>query len=452
MKIKTRLSLTLSIIASAFFLAFGITVYWLSSNHQKHEFQIRLEERVNITEKIFLEKDSFSPAELKKITNQFLHSLPEETEEVVEINPNKEPSFKYNYPKEVLGKLLSLRNLYFEVDNLQGVSKKFRIKGATYLVIVTALDKVALQNLVFLRNIILLLTLFSIPLIFVGSFAITKRMLLPISKKIEKANTISASNIHQRLKVYNPNDELGKLAIAFNNLLNRLEASFESQKAFIRSASHEIRNPVTAIMGEAEITMSKSRTAEEYKRSLSTILIEAEALNSSVNNLLELSKVNAYDGNIEFEKIPFATLLNEIKESFDFINPTNKIKLIIPTQIGNKLISVMGNKNLLKTAIINLYDNACKFSTNQIVSVSLTYDEFRLKLIIKDDGIGILAKDIHKIIAPFYRGNNAIKIKGSGIGLTLSSRIIQLHKGTLKIQSEVNLGTEVHIELPLQSD
>jgi signal transduction histidine kinase len=112
----------------------------------------------------------------------------------------------------------------------------------------------------------------------------------------------------------------------------------------------------------------------------------------------------------------------------------------------------MGNKNLLKTAIINLYDNACKFSTNQIVSVSLTYDEFRLKLIIKDDGIGILAKDIHKIIAPFYRGNNAIKIKGSGIGLTLSSRIIQLHKGTLKIQSEVNLGTEVHIELPLQSD
>jgi len=71
MKIKTRLSLTLSIIASAFFLAFGITVYWLSSNHQKHEFQIRLEERVNITEKIFLEKESFSPAELKKITNQF---------------------------------------------------------------------------------------------------------------------------------------------------------------------------------------------------------------------------------------------------------------------------------------------------------------------------------------------------------------------------------------------
>ena len=205
-------------------------------------------------------------------------------------------------------------------------------------------------------------------------------------------------------------------------------------------------------MGEAEITISKSRTAEEYKRSLSTILIEAEALNSSVNNLLELSKVNAYDGNIEFEKIPFTTLLDEIKKSFDFINPTNKIKLIIPTQIGNKLISVMGNKNLLKTAIINLYDNACKFSDNQIVSVSLIYDEFRLKLIIKDDGIGILAKDIHKIRAPFYRGNNAIKIKGSGIGLTLSSRIIQLHKGTLKIQSEENLGTEVHIELPLQSN
>lgn len=450
MKIKTRLALTLSIIASAFFLAFGITVYWLSSNHQKHEFQIRLEERVNITEKIFLEKESFSPAELKKITNQFLHSLPEETEEVVEIKPNKEPSFKYNYPKSVQEELVSNKNLYFEVNDFQGISKIFRVKGKNYLVIVTAIDKVALQNLVFLRNIILLLTVFSIPLIFVGSFAITKRMLLPISKKIEKANTISASNIHQRLKVYNANDELGKLAIAFNNLLNRLEASFESQKAFIRRASHEIRNPVTAIMGEAEITISKSRTSKEYIRSLSTILSEAETLSSSVNNLLELSKVDALDGNIKFEKISFNKLLLEIEESFEFINPLHKIKLHIPIQAKNESIAIMGNRNLLKIAIINLFDNACKFSENKEVNVSLIHEKYRLKLVIIDQGIGILPKDQNKIMEPFYRGNNAMKIKGSGIGLALCSKIIKLHYGRMNIKSEVNLGTEVYIFLPLK--
>ena len=449
MKISTRLPITFSIIASAIFIAFGLTVYLFSSNYRKHDFQERLKGRVVITEKIFLEKESFSATELKKITNQFLHTLPMETEEVVQINTSLVPVFKYEYPEDVKNKLPLSNTFSFEDSETQGESRIFKVKGKNYLIIVTAVDQVGLQNLSFLKNIIILLVLLGIPLIFLASFIMARRALLPISKKIDKANTISASNLHQRLNVHNPDDELGKMAIAFNKLLDRLEASFEAQKLFIRNASHEIRNPLTAIMGEAEIINSKVRTTEEYQKSISTILSEAETLNSTVNNLLQLSKVEANEDKISYESIHFEDFLIEIKKSFDFLNPKNKVLISIENGEVNDLIS--GNWNLLKTAILNLFDNACKFSSNNEVKVVLRKDKNELILTIKDTGIGIKKKDIERILIPFYRGNNAINTKGSGIGLSLSSKIIILHQGILKIQSDIGSGTEVQVILPLIS-
>jgi len=452
MKISTRLSVTYSVIASAIFIAFGLTVYLFSSDYRKHDFQERLKERVVVTEKIFLEKETFSPSELEKITNQFLHTLPEETEEVLLLQDSITPLFKYSYPEDVRDKLVTIDTFNFENSDLQGSSRIFQVNGKDYLIIVTAVDQIGLQNLSFLRGIILLLGLIGIPLIFIGSFVITKKALLPISRKIDKANTISATNLHQRLKVFNPNDEIGKLAIAFNKLLDRLEASFQAQKLFIRNASHEIRNPLTAIMGEAEVAISRSRTNEEYHESLSTILVEAETLNATVTNLLQLSKVAASEESIQYEAVLFDELLLEIKEGFDFLNPENQVELNISNETENKDYSIIGNRNLLKTAIINLFDNACKFSFNKKVKVQLMNDNSQLVLSIKDVGIGIVEKDIEKILTPFYRGNNALRIKGSGIGLSLCSKIISLHKGILEVQSQIEIGTKVYVKLPLLQD
>jgi len=450
MKIRTRLSVSFSLIASAIFIAFAFTVYLFSANYRQHDFQERLKERVVITEKIFLEKESFSQVELAKINNEFLHTLPQETEEVLLLQPDNVPTFKHNYPQEVRSKLIAQNDYDFYDSDLQGTSRIFQVGGKDYLIIVTAIDEVGLQNLSFLKNVILLLVIIGIPLIFVGSFMITKRALLPISKKIDKANTISISNMHQRLNVYNPNDELGKMAIAFNKLLDRLEASFEAQKSFIRNASHEIRNPLTTIIGEAEVAISKSRTQEEYVDSLQVILVEAETLNSTVNNLLNLSKVSANEENIQFEPIQFDSFLFDIKETFNFLIPENQVTLNLSSETKSELYTISGNKNLLVSAIVNLFDNACKFSSNRLVVVSLTADHSQLTLSIKDQGIGIIPQDIEMIMTPFYRGNNAIKIKGSGIGLSLSSKIIDLHRGKLEIQSQIDVGTEVHVKLPVQ--
>lgn len=447
MKISTRLAITFSIISSVIFIAFGLTVYVFESNYRQQSFQERLKQRVVITEKIFLEKESFSPIDFEKITNQFLHTLPEETEEVIQIEKNFEPVFKYKYPKEVKSDLSKNNTLEFEYSEIQGESRIFNVKGKEYLIIVTAVDYVGLKNLSFLKNIIIILVLLGVPLISIGSFIIARRALLPISKKVDKANTITATNLHQRLNVHNPNDEIGNMAIAFNKLLDRLEESFETQKSFIRNASHEIRNPLTAIMGEAEVINSRLRSTEEYQKSLTTILSEAETLNLTVNNLLQLSKVNANEESINYHTLQFNDFLIEIKESFDFLNPKNQV--LISVENDSKEFSISGNKNLLKTAILNLFDNACKFSSNNKVKVSLKKDKNWLILSVKDLGIGIENNEVKKIITPFYRGNNVINIKGSGIGLSLTSRIINLHEGVLEINSEIGIGTEVQVILPL---
>ncbi|MFT5821478.1 MAG: signal transduction histidine kinase [Crocinitomix sp.] len=449
MKISTRLSLTFSTISSVIFILFGTGIYLFSSNYRKNDFQDKLKERVLVSEKMFLEKEIFSKEELKKITDQFLHTLPQETEEMVEIKPNESGVFKYTYPQKIREDALSNEAYYFEDAERQGMSRIFPINGKNYLIIVVAVDEVGLQNLSFLGRKIILLILIGIPLIFIGGFIITKRALLPLSKKIAHANNIGVTNLDQRLKVYNANDEIGKLAIAFNKLLDRLEESFDAQKSFISNASHEIKNPLTAIIGQAEVTLSRSRTEEEYLVSLKTILMEAEKLNTTTNNLLQLSKVTANERSVVFESIDFSHFLLEVKESFDFLNSQNAIQLEL--EKANEPLLALVNKELLKTAIFNLFDNACKFSSNADVKVTLDKKGKSVELTISDKGIGIAEKDLQKIFLPFHRGNNALKISGAGIGLSLSSKIIRLHQGTLDVQSQLDKGTQITMKIPLVS-
>tara|TARA_B110000211_G_C14070103_1_gene549501 strand:- start:607 stop:1953 length:1347 start_codon:yes stop_codon:yes gene_type:complete len=441
MKIRTRLSLVFSLISSSIFIGFGFTVYLFSENHRSEDFQDHLEKRVVVTEKIFLEKESFSAIELAKITDQFLHTLSEETEEVVEIIEGVELIFKYDYPEDFIENHETVDVIQYDHNNREGRCRVFNVKGRKYLIIVTATDAVGLKNLSFLKQVILLLVAIGIPFIFLVSFIFTKRELLPLSEKIESANSIEASNLHERLSVYNPNDEIGQMATAFNSLLDRLEAAFEAQKSFISNAAHEIKNPLTAIMGEAEVVLSKEREGEDYVKALKVVLIESERLDNTVNNLLQLSRVLSQDADIRYDDLSLKDFVFEVKSSFDFINPGNEIVI---DDSGNDLM-IRGNKNLLKTVLINLFDNACKFSGNKIVNVSFIEGEDRNVLYIQDSGIGISKDDLEKITIPFYRGKNALQMNGSGIGFSLISIIMKLHCGEIKVESEIGVGTEIKI-------
>lgn len=448
MKISTKIAIVFSLISSTILIVFGLSVYFYSKSHIETSFFERLNKRVVITENYFLEKDSFTPTEFDKIKAQFSNTLNEENEEIIQIKTSIDAVFKYDYPEGVKKKMLSSNTLTFTYGNRQGESKLFKVEDNSYLVIVTASNYTGQKDLTFLMNGILFFVLLGIPILFILFFLITKETLRPITRKIEQANEISATNLHQRLEVVNPKDEIGLTAIAFNRMLDRLEKSFESQTSFISNASHEIRNPLTAIMGEAEIASSQKRTDEEYQASFSIILTESERLNSTLTNLLQLSNVSVNESAIKMETIQLNSFLYELKENFSFVNPNHKIALELPLTNVTVDYKIVGNKGLLKTAILNVFDNACKYSDNNIVTVELKKKNGFVKLTVIDKGIGIPVMDLPNIGTPFKRASNSFSVKGSGIGLALTKKIVTLHQGLIELESIENEGTKVGFSFP----
>ena len=201
MKIRHKLTLYFSLASAIIILGFGVSVYFFSAQYRKSEFFQRLKKRVEIAEKFFLERSTFSDEDYSKIREQFLNTLPNETEEVAALWPGWQGRLKQNYPPDFLESLVTQGEVYFHNDTIQGAARVFHLTDGNYAVLITAVDKVGMRVLTNLRTIITLTILACIAIISILSYYISKRLIWPISRKIHKANTISGSNLHERLIV-----------------------------------------------------------------------------------------------------------------------------------------------------------------------------------------------------------------------------------------------------------
>jgi len=433
-----------SLAAALLLLLFGVAVYFFSAQHRKAEFYNRLQKRVDITEKMFLEKETLNPETYELIRQQFLNTLPEETEEVVPLAGNWKQKLSVVYPDDFLIALQENEEAYFFEQDRQGAGRIFHLNDGNYAVLITAVDKVGISLLANLQNILVLSIAAGIIVMMLMSHYLSGRILQPISAKIKKANTISAKNLHERLRVFNPDDEMGQLAIAFNRLLDRIDLAFNAQKLFVANASHEIRNPLTAIIGEADLALEKNRSEGEYKQALMNIQAEAERLNQLVNNLLQLSAVSSNPQEIKREEFSVNDLVEEAIGVFLDLNPAFRYRL----SLSHHHPRSYGSRSLLQTALINLLDNASKFSGNADVTISVALVPDGVEISVADQGVGIPAEDIPKITQPFFRSENVRKIRGTGIGIPLTVRIIELHHGRFEVTSTLNKGTLVKLVFP----
>lgn len=445
MKIRHKLTLYFSLASALIILIFGIAVYFFSAQYRKNEFFLRLKTRLDITERLFVQQPMQSAGD----GDELISRLPEETEEIIPLNNNWEERTSGTYPSDFLKLLDERREAYFYNDSVQGAGRVILNNDDTVAIVLTAVDKVGNRVLGNLRTMITLAILISVTVISILSYYISKTLIWPISRKIQKANTIGGTNLHERLIVYNPDDELGEMAIAFNKLLDRLEGAFRMQKLFIANASHEIKNPLTAILGEAEVTLDKERTSEEYRESLKNISLEADRLSHLINNLFQLSSVSDSTADIKRMPIMVFDLISESRKKHDLLNPGNQLQVYFdPSSKKNEPV-VYGNRVLLETALINIMDNASKFSSHDKVDVFVTIVRETLIITIEDRGVGIPENDLSKINQPFFRAENVRQIRGTGIGIPLTLRIVELHRGKLEVKSQLNKGTTVKITLPL---
>jgi two-component system OmpR family sensor kinase len=282
----------------------------------------------------------------------------------------------------------------------------------------------------------------------VSGFVLAKKSLSPVIGMSEQAKRISATNLQERLKVSNPCDELGRLAETFNELLSRLDRSFENMREFIADASHELRTPLSIIRGEADVALSQDRSATEYKEALAVIQDEAKRLSFIVDDMLALARADAGQHPLKFEEFYLNDLVEDACRAAQVLAMRKGVALRLDL---NEDVAFHGDEVLLRRLIMNLLDNAIKYTpAGGSVSVRLVSEPERVKFIVSDTGIGIPAESAPHVFERFYRADKARSRAdgGSGLGLAIARWVAEAHKGSIDLISSPDQGSEFIVSLP----
>ncbi len=288
--------------------------------------------------------------------------------------------------------------------------------------------------------------------VFLGYFT-TKKILSPINKITETAREISSSDLGRRLKVSGPDDELKKLALTFNSMLDRLEKSFKSQKQFVSDASHELRTPISVIKGYVDLLDRWGKEKEDVRdEAIDAIKKETENMKQLMENLLLLARGD--DSELKKEEIlfNFNDLIKKIIKEFKLMEADINLKFEEGSQI-----KFYGDKNLFKQLFRIFLDNAVKF-TSQKGEIKIKLDKMNSEefyFSIEDDGPGISKEDLPFIFDRFYQADKSRtrkSKKGSGLGLAIAKQIIESYNGKINIESEEEKGTKFIIVLPLKGN
>lgn len=448
MQIRTRLTLQFISIVIWIMLMSCIAIYYFSASYTEKEFYSRLENRMTTAAKLLIVVEQVDSVLLRIIHDNDAGILPQE--KIIIYNYLNQTLFstddaqEINISTELLDKIRLDKKLKFQKDDFDCLGILYTDKLNRFVVVGAAIDKFGDSKLQNLRNILLAVIGFSVLIVLVAGWFYAGRALAPISQVVEQVDKISVSNLNLRVNEGNGQDEIARLANTFNKMLERLETAFKMQKNFVANASHELRTPLTAITGQLEVALMSKRNTEDYERAIASVLEDIKRLNDLSNRLLSLAQASSEGLENSFSKIRIDELLWQIKDELQKINPDYKVEIIFDEfpEDENKL-TIKGNEHLLKIAIINIMENACKFSDDHRVVLNISFTNEKIILKFSDKGIGIEQDEIAHIFEPFYRGKNAVNTKGYGIGLSLTDRIAKLHGASIEVNSQINQGTTI---------
>jgi signal transduction histidine kinase len=296
----------------------------------------------------------------------------------------------------------------------------------------------------------LFLIIIPVGLIITGfaAYFISKTAFKPITQIAETAKNISGENLDKRLELPKAKDEVRALGEKLNEMIERIDNAFKSQKRFVANASHEIRTPLTVIQTELEILEKKIKD-NEVKESIKIALSEIEGLTKLTNSLLIIAKLDSSQTKLNINQIRIDELIAECAQAMN--HAAIKKEIQINLSIDDPMeIKADGEK--LKSVFLNLIDNAIKYSTNGS-SVKITLKRIvgnKIRISIQDTGPGISSSEIPYIFNRFYRSNEIrAEIRGNGLGLAISKEIVELHRGEITVESKEDEETIFNVILPL---
>lgn len=444
MNLRTKLALQFTLFVCVLFIISSVVTYFLFADFREDSFYHRLENKALKTASRYSDKG---------ISNELLYQLQSQSTlpYVNDLLYNDADSLLFStdinhdlvIDKNILSRINGPKPYKFSQGKFECIGISYTYKNFKLKAIVGAIDENGMAKLNYLLKLQIFGFIIGMVVIFIAGWYFAKRALQPIKQVISQVENITASNLKNRITERKTNDEIDLLILTFNGMLERMEKSFDLQKNFIANASHEIRNPLTAISGQLEVALMKERDAEAYKKVIESTLADSKNINNLFNNLLMMAKTSNMDKSKIFEEVQLDEVMLESRSEVLLHYPGFNIEMIFSNNLESETqLTINGIAPLLKVAFINLLDNACKFSTNKTVKVEFDVDTQGILMVnIKNAGIGILPDDLQNIFNPFKRGKNVSGIKGHGIGLALVQNILAIHNALISVQSEPGIFT-----------
>lgn len=454
MKIQWKIALLFTLVCVSIIAMLSITVYYIANERAFQDFYTRLELRAIIASKINFDINEQNQEAYDNLRRQHVQRLPSEEEFIIRLDTldRVKNSRLYNLTgEEFLQRIVQDKKagLRHDFQFFEGILHEAPGTGVKYLIIVSAINTYAQRFLDNLGRILITVCIGSTIVVFSFGIFFSRQVLAPIRNITNKVNNISVTNLHERLEEGKGTDEISVLAATFNDMLSRLETSFETQNNFVSNASHELNTPLTAIIGEADFALAKQRSPESYDKSLQVIMSEAMKLQAITRGLLELAQIGFSD-RVQYEAVYIDEIIHNCLTVAYNVYPQSPVildKSLSPEDSRNLILQ--GNAQLFELAISNVLLNACKYSSGKPVTLAFGRSTTHVNIIVSDNGIGIPGNEIKHIFDPFFRASNVKQTRGYGIGLPLARNIIRLYKGSIEISSHENIGTEVVIKFPL---
>ncbi len=436
MKLRQRIILLFS---TTFLIVLGLAlfgVYSLSAQYRQQEFLERLKDKTSTTFKLLFEVEEIDQDLLRVFDSNIINSLYEEKillfDSTGTLIYSSVDDTKVLFPEEVVERLQQGEDeITYTEGEFDVYAHVIHEKGKEYFAIGKAYDRYGKDKLEFLFWILVFIFFASIILVSGLIFYITKQLTRPILKLTGDVEQITANNF-RKVEVPPTHDEITSLAIGFNEMLDRVDESFQFQKNLIHHISHELKTPIAVLMSNVERGLNQ-KTVELLRESMEFQRNGLMQMAGVINTLLEISKYESIPERVFEGEVRLMDVIFECTDEIQLLDPEVRIDFELDENVHDSgELTIPGSERMLKIALSNILKNAVNYSEDKHVMVYLEMNTKSVELRIQNNGEVLTQDDQTKLFGHFFRGSNSRKKAGIGLGLVMTARIIELHKGTIQ--------------------
>lgn len=459
MQIRARLTLLYLLTAASILAIVLFAVWWTYKRHTEAVFFQTLASKASLTaETAFQEVEHLPPLPVRWLEpDDDTDTLPyrenvslynDAYERVFTLRPESVPM-----PVKTLQAIQREGKQQFRYQNLHAVGMVM-ISPAKRPFTIVAEGYCDPDELIQLRNILIISFIFGIGAMTASGWYFAGQALAPVSRIMDQVNAMQPDDLSHRVETGSNRDELTRLAETFNQLLDRVEQAFRVQRMFLSNVSHELKNPLMAMRAQLDVTLQRERDPAAYRKALQSVLDDVRSLGEVEEKLLQLARIYNNPDAIPFEPVRLDELLWQAKEQLQKNYPEYRA-VIDPGELpeSDETLYVYANEPLLRTALLNLMNNACKYSPDHRVLVRVRFQPDGSHVVeVCDNGPGIPPEELNLIFEPFYRSpQHRGAFKGTGVGLSLVQNILHLHQIGIGILQPPAGGAVFQLKFPVFS-